>query len=223
MLLAWTVGSLLQLASSFHDPTVAREARARALPALQALYETIETPPVLTVPVYALATVDEAGETNMNIVTYATPVGIRPQRKWSISLFRKTQSADNFLRARTGVLQLLCKEHAPLVYLLGGQSARDVDKRQGCADLGFEWSSSDGHGAERLLPGCASYLRLSMEGEAQDAGDHAVALCRLEEIFAAAGGTSSHMLLTDFLRAEGIITDKGRAVAPEESEISESP
>lgn len=57
----------------------------------------------------------------MNIVTYASPVGIRPSRKWVISLFRQSLTHENFLRRRTGVLQLLTEEHAPLTFTLGGQ------------------------------------------------------------------------------------------------------
>ncbi|CAN0548981.1 unnamed protein product, partial [Ectocarpus sp. 8 AP-2014] len=39
-------------------------------------------------PVFSLATVNEDGSTNMNIVTYASPVGIEPERLWMVSLFK---------------------------------------------------------------------------------------------------------------------------------------
>lgn len=42
----------------------------------------------LSVPVFSLATVNEDGSTNMNIVTYASPVGIEPERLWMVSLFK---------------------------------------------------------------------------------------------------------------------------------------
>lgn len=42
----------------------------------------------LSVPVFSLATVNEDGSTNMNIVTYASPVGIEPERLWMISLYK---------------------------------------------------------------------------------------------------------------------------------------
>ena len=61
--------------------------------------------PLLDGPVYSLATLDEAGDTNMNVVTYATPVGIRPERRWALSLFKSTVSRANFARRRRGVLQ----------------------------------------------------------------------------------------------------------------------
>lgn len=44
--------------------------------------------PQLSVPVFSLATVNEDGSTNMNIVTYASPVGIKPERLWMVSLYR---------------------------------------------------------------------------------------------------------------------------------------
>lgn len=42
----------------------------------------------LSVPVFSLATINEDGSTNMNIVTYASPVGIEPERLWMISLYK---------------------------------------------------------------------------------------------------------------------------------------
>lgn len=42
----------------------------------------------LSVPVFSLATINEDGSTNMNIVTYASPVGIKPERLWMISLYK---------------------------------------------------------------------------------------------------------------------------------------
>jgi hypothetical protein len=77
----------------------------------------------------------------MNLLTYASPVGIRPYRLWAISLYRDTRTHANFAARRTGVLQQLTIAHAPLTYTLGGTSAADssTDKRAACAELGFEW------------------------------------------------------------------------------------
>ncbi len=87
----------------------------------------LEAPPVLTSPVFSLATLDASGATNMNLLTYVSPVGIRPDRLWTISLFRKTASAENFVARRTGVLQQLTHAHAPLTYALGGTRFRAFD------------------------------------------------------------------------------------------------
>ena len=42
----------------------------------------------LSVPVFSLATVNGDGSTNMNVVTYASPVGIEPERLWMVSLYK---------------------------------------------------------------------------------------------------------------------------------------
>ena len=128
----------------------------------------------------------QAGRTNMNLMTYVTPVGIRPDRLWAISLFRKTSTHANFAARRTGVLQQLTTAHAPLTHTLGGTSASTpgVDKAAACADAGFAWSRGEEGtlGDARLLPGCYSYVRLTMQGELIDAGEHDVAICRVDEV-----------------------------------------
>ena len=165
--------------------------------------------PLLDGPVYSLATLDEAGDTNMNVVTYATPVGIRPERRWALSLFKSTASRANFARRRRGVLQLLRPEHAPLVYALGGTSAADADKAAACYGAGFAWESSDWD--ERVLPRCAAYVSLEAVGEPVDCGDHEVYVCRVVD--GVAGFDASHATTGD-LRERGLITTEGRARAP---------
>ena len=68
-------------------------------------------------PTYSLATLnnDFGGSTNMNILTYASAVGIRPNRMWCVSLYRGTRSHENFAARGWGVLQLLRPAHAPLL------------------------------------------------------------------------------------------------------------
>lgn len=51
----------------------------------------------LSVPVFSLSTVNEDGTTNMNIVTYASPVGIEPERLWMVSLYKVKLDATIFL------------------------------------------------------------------------------------------------------------------------------
>ena len=69
----------------------------------------------------SLATLGPDDKTDMNILTYATPVGIRPHRIWVISLYKASLSYENFVSRGEGVLQLLSDEHASLVYSFGGQ------------------------------------------------------------------------------------------------------
>ena len=185
-----------------------------AAPASAALLSPVESPPVLNSPVFSLATLNPDGSTNMNILTYATPAGVKP-RLWAISLFRKTRTHANFVSERSGILQLLSEPHSSLVYTLGGQSAADVDKAAACADAGFGWLDGPGEGTAMVLPGCASYIRLVQVGELQDAGEHDLALCRVEEFLVEAQGATDEVALsTAALREAGIITDRGKAIEP---------
>jgi|EP00908_Phaeocystis_cordata_P000232 flavin reductase (DIM6/NTAB) family NADH-FMN oxidoreductase RutF len=178
----------------------------------------LDTPPLLSSPVFSLSTLGADGQTTMNILTYATPVGIKPHRLWAISLFRETQSHANWQSRGTGVLQQLSAEHGPLMHTLGGTSSvkADVDKAAACEALGWEWFESEECGAERLLPGCVTYSRLVQQGELIDAGNHEVAICRLERVFGPgeAEGQASAGLNTAELREAGLITAAGRAVEP---------
>ena len=94
----------------------------------------VEAPPLLNSPVFSLATLGADGRTNMNMLTYATPISVRPERLWAISLFRDTQSHANWQRRGTGVLQQLSAAQAPLTPVLGGTSSADegVDKAAAC-------------------------------------------------------------------------------------------
>lgn len=177
----------------------------------------MDGPPLLNSPVFSLATLDNAGQTNMNILTYATPVGIRPHRLWAISLFRETQTHANWLSSGTGVLQQLSSRHAPLMWALGGTSSSEAhaDKAAACAALGLPWieEAETIGGCERLLPGCVSYFRLTQQGALIDAGSHDVAICRLENVLAS-GVDPGPALSTAELREAGLISVAGRAVEP---------
>jgi hypothetical protein len=162
------------------------------------------------------------------MLTYATPVGIRPQRLWAISLFRKTAThAAWSAGGGRGVLQQLAEQHAVLTHVLGATSGADADKEAACEACGFGWSESAGDGGdERLLPGCVAYLRLVQQGELIDAGEHDVAICAVEGMYmpAAAGSRGGggvvvvtgdepepEPLSTALLRERGLISTVGRA------------
>ena len=185
-----------------------------AIPPFAALLLATDAPPVLNTPVYSLATLNDDGSTNMNILTYATPVGVQP-RLWAVSLFRKTLSRDNFVAHKGGVLQQLCNSHAQLTYPLGGLSGRDVDKASACAGAGFAWMDAIEDGQPQLLPGCAMYVRLEQVGELQEAGEHDVALCRVDFYTGLDGPPSDGALCSSSLRAKKLITDRGRAIEPD--------
>jgi len=198
------------------------------------------TPPLVDVPVYSMATLnppDKTGgtnggsTTNMNILTYATPVSVRPDRVWALmGLYKGTLSHENFSRTRTCILQLLTAKHIPLVRLLGASSGNDLNKRQECSKLAPElaWressssSSSSGDPSTtcknseqqpQLLPDCAYYLKLTAIGDIVDGGSHDVVICKVEEMLVADDSneaTRQEYLSTAKLRELGIITEQGR-------------
>ncbi len=169
-------------------------------------------PPLIDVPTYSLATKDVEGKTGMNILTYATPINIKPDRIWSLSLYKGTVTHDNFSRTGKGVLQLLAPSHATLVKLLGGSSSRDVDKKLECKKLGIEWVSIDSESPE-LLPNCSYYLKVSLVGNLIDCGSHELAICKIESMHIpdeADNADNNAYLNTAKLREMGIITKEGR-------------
>jgi len=170
-----------------------------------------ETPPLLDSPTFSLATRNEDGSTNMNILTYATPVSVRPTRVWCLGLFKDTLSYENFARTGTGILQLLQEDehHIAVVKVLGGTSGREVDKQAACAKLDCAWIDLDDD-QTKVLPNCASYCRLSAIGELVDVGSHSVAICQVDEMYASNSSGQKKHLSTAKLRELGIITEQGR-------------
>ena len=110
------------------------------------------------------------------------------------------------------VLQLLTKEQSSLVRILGGTSGRDEDKKAACANEGFEWINPDEFEGINVLPGCAAYLFLAVQGGLLDAGSHLIVpYCQVEGMYTTGDTVSpqSH-LMTSKLRELGIITEQGR-------------
>jgi flavin reductase (DIM6/NTAB) family NADH-FMN oxidoreductase RutF len=168
-------------------------------------------PPLLDVPTYSLATKNADGNTGMNILTYATPISVRPDRIWSLGLFKGTVAHENFAKTGEAVLQLLSPQHSKVVKLLGGSSGRDVDKKLECERMGMSWISINDDLPE-LLPDCTHYLKIRKLGDLIDCGSHDLAVCKIETMFVANGEDMSkrqHMKTAD-LRDLGIITEQGR-------------
>lgn len=178
---------------------------------LSTCFEVAQGPPLLNGPVFSLATLTNDGTTNMNIVTYASPVSIRPERLWVIGLYKETYSYKIFKQTRKGILQLLTDDHIPIVRLLGGTTGNEVDKQAECRKLGVEWKSfADGH--PQLLPGCPSYVCLELQGDLIEGGSHDIAVCRVTDILTDANDVAH--LETQKLRDLGIITEQGRVADP---------
>jgi flavin reductase (DIM6/NTAB) family NADH-FMN oxidoreductase RutF len=188
-------------------------------------------PPLIDVPTFSLSTrgKDPSRDT-MNILTYASPISIKPYRMWSISLYKGTLSHENFVRERRGVLQLLAPEHAShgsqspgdLIRVLGGTSGKDVNKQLQSEMLGYAWKKLDGVDVDIsshwpcVLPGCLYYLQLELEGDLIDCGSHEVALCRVVSMIADESIENAAMelgyLSTRKMRDMGIVSELGRIV-----------
>jgi hypothetical protein len=172
------------------------------------IYTSTDIPPLVDVPVWSMATLNENDDddnktnnsmnnrnrtTNMNIITYVTPISIRPNRLYALGLYKKTLSRDNFLREKTCILQILSdgsdsdstdneeEEHAShisCVKLLGGQSGYDISKQlqlEGKDGIELQdlitssiTKENEDVGVEllpKVLPGCVQYLKLSLVGD----------------------------------------------------------
>jgi flavin reductase (DIM6/NTAB) family NADH-FMN oxidoreductase RutF len=136
--------------------------------------------------------------TNMNIITYATPVSFAPERIWVIGLYKPTISYKNFVRNKIGTLQVLSANHIPIIPILGGCSDTNYNKQQLCKQLHnctwIESSSLFEHNADGepsssvlslhpnepklLLPDCPYYIRLQCLNII-DAGGHDIAVCKV--------------------------------------------
>eukprot|EP00968_Pinguiococcus_pyrenoidosus_P004450 scaffold300_cov258-Pinguiococcus_pyrenoidosus.AAC.29 len=150
----------------------------------------------------------------MNIVTYATKCSIQPEELWAVttgdgarqrqtsltsnaqvSVFKGTKTHEYFFSSNIAVLQLLAKQHAPLLAPLGQSSGRDQDKRQMSEDAGFAWDraervigmeTEDLQSWPELLDDCLGYVELRLRSTL-DAGDHDLCLCEVVRSFRAEG------------------------------------
>jgi len=161
--------------------------------------ESTDSPPLVDVPVWSMATMNDDGTTtNMNLLTYATPVSIRPTRLYALGLYKGTLSRDNFLRDKTCILQLLSasdEKHVECVRLLGGSSGNDLSKEDELSSVhGIELQVLDGSDDDKnqplpkVLPGCVRYLQLSMVGDEvtdYDGGEssHDVVICKVDKMW----------------------------------------
>ncbi|KAL3944768.1 MAG: hypothetical protein SGBAC_001139 [Bacillariaceae sp.] len=212
-IILWILVGLIQTSSS---GVFALSSPSENVPIQQSL-ELTSDPPLLDVPTYSLATQDKNGQTGMNIVTYASPISIRPDRIWSLGLFKGTWTHEQFALTGEGVLQLLAPEHSKVVRVLGGSSTREVNKQEACTELDMPWIpfSEDGEASSsmQVLPGCVHYLKVRLVGDLIDCGSHDLAMCKVESMFVPSSdekSTTKHSLMTSQLREMGIITAQGR-------------
>ncbi|CAJ1949396.1 unnamed protein product [Cylindrotheca closterium] len=224
LFLCFFIGSLIKTNSS-SGVVVALSSSSEHLPTECHLQPTT-VPPLLDVPTYSLATYchKNGGQTGMNILTYASPISIRPDRIWALGLYKGTWTHEQFVSSGEGVLQLLAPKHATLVKVLGGSSTRDVNKQEKCAGLGMPWipfsaetnNDEEESSSIQVLPGCVHYLKVRLVGDLIDCGSHDLAMCKVESMSVPSGDVgggdddTKQALMTSQLREMGIITAQGR-------------
>lgn len=104
---------------------------------------SIPPPPLISMPVWSLASPVADDDTSMNIVTFATPVSVAPPKLWVVSLYTNTMTRQSFLDSKVGVLQLLTPSMQDVVPVLGKRSGYEegYSKRDECQKLGHGWIS----------------------------------------------------------------------------------
>ena len=97
----------------------------------------------LDVPVWSLSTINQdqqisQSSNNMNLITYAYPVSIKPKVKWAISLYKGSLTHRNFKASRWGMLQRLTTKHMNAFTILGKQSGYIINKIEALTNLGYD-------------------------------------------------------------------------------------
>ncbi|KAF8066304.1 BZW1 [Scenedesmus sp. PABB004] len=137
-----------------------------------------ETPPyaLLSTPVYSLASRGAApgSRATLNMITYASPIALRPRRKFALGLYVQSLTYANVKETGRAVLQILPQTAAALTQLLGKTSGRDADKVAELAALG--WAVTEEFGLP-VLADAIGVVDLRVETDFIPAGDHEVVVC----------------------------------------------
>ncbi|EFJ51497.1 hypothetical protein VOLCADRAFT_120449 [Volvox carteri f. nagariensis] len=153
-------------------------------------------------PVYSLATQGTAssgGRGTLNLLTYASPIAIKPDRCFAIGLYLGTASYANMKAHRRGVLQVLGSRHISLFHLLGKTSARDIDKHAAIQTAGFRLQERYGI---MTLEDAVSVMELEVVSDFLPCGDHDVVICRVES-YENFSEDAQDVLYTSALRTAG--------------------
>lgn len=151
---------------------------------------------IVDVPVYSLATYAE-GHANMNICTYVSAVSMQP-KMYMIAIDYKTKTYENLNQSEVAVLQLLHRDHASLIRLLGKKSGKTVDKAGKLKQkhLLTEWQD------RTVLSNAAAYLLIRIKSRAAIGGDHELFYFSVEK---AVTQSETEVLMFQELIEQGII------------------
>ncbi len=145
-------------------------------------------------PIYSLATYN-GSKVNMNICTYVSAVSLKPKR-YMVALYHNTQSLDNMHKSKTAILQLLGKQHIPLVNVLGKKRGKQYDKENYLARKKQIEIWND----KKVLSGCAGIMELEKRWS-KEAGDHTMFLFDVKRFQT----NHENVLMLDNLREKGLV------------------
>lgn len=152
---------------------------------------------IIDAQVYSLATYDKE-KVNMNILTYASAVSIKPKR-YAVAVYRDTKTLANLMKNDHAVLQILTTRHLDLVRSLGKRSGHHTDKDHFLKKKSrlTKWDGLD------VLQACAGLIHLKVLS-LQNAGDHELFLF---DVFRSASFmTDAELLMLRHLRNKKIIS-----------------
>ncbi len=145
-------------------------------------------------PVYSVSSrhLDAA---NMNIITYATAVSMKPKR-YLCAIYKGTKTLENVTATQHFILQLLASHQYPLVKLLGQQSGKKIDKikKIGAKAL-IQWNGFE------VLKDALALMEMKVI-HSFDGGDH---ICFLCDVVAAKNSNNGEGLNLEILRQKKII------------------
>lgn len=149
----------------------------------------------INLPVYSISSKKD-GSHNMNIITYASQISMKPKR-FVCGIYYGTKTLANAEFTGEFVLQLLAAEQYRLIDLLGKKSGNSINKisRLYKKDLLIEWNGF------MVLKDALAVLHLKIMDDF-DGGDHKGFLC---DVLAYKNLQEGDVLTLDILRAHKLI------------------
>ncbi|MEM6737630.1 MAG: flavin reductase [Bacteroidota bacterium] len=151
---------------------------------------------IVNMPVYSLATYRE-NQVNMNICTYVSAVSMKP-KLFMVAIDYNTLTFKNLEKNNHSVLQILHKDHQPLVNLLGKKSGKSTDKQKKLEDKKalVNWNGNI------VLDNACGYLQMIVKERADIGGDHELFYFEVEK---SSTRSEEGVLMFQDLIKEGII------------------
>ena len=152
--------------------------------------------------VYSLSTCDSKGNINMNIVTYATPVTLKP-KSYVIAVYRGTKTHSNIFNKSNAhfLLQGLSSAQTKHIRALGQKSGLKYDKAKYLAKQNLQYYELKNQ-SYGYLPDCGFVLLCKLTNSIKY-GDHDLITADAVKIIA--DNKETELLTTQELIEKGII------------------